>query len=111
MTGGSDSPQAVFTLSTKKVTVTGLAFTLRWAAPEILMEGRAGLGSDVWALGWICFEIMTNEITFQHIKPDTEVILGVFQGEAPSVLDDSRCSPARALCNLMTDCWELKPKE
>lgn len=39
------------------ITMTGPAWTVRWAAPEILRGDVPGLASDIWALGWICWEV------------------------------------------------------
>lgn len=58
---GSDSeitpPQAVFCADTNTITLTGNNYTIRWAAPELLMDDRPGLGSDIWALGWVAYEV------------------------------------------------------
>lgn len=41
----------------KSVSLSGPAWTLRWAAPELLEGAPPSLKSDVWALGWICWEV------------------------------------------------------
>ncbi|KAG8994189.1 2' O-ribose methyltransferase [Tulasnella sp. 427] len=38
------------------ITLTGTAWTLRWAAPELVNDERPGLASDIWAFAWICWE-------------------------------------------------------
>ncbi|KIO20739.1 hypothetical protein M407DRAFT_50882, partial [Tulasnella calospora MUT 4182] len=43
--------------SGESITMTGPAWTIRWAAPELLKGDLPGLGSDVWAFGWICWEV------------------------------------------------------
>lgn len=40
-----------------QLTLTGPAWSLRWAAPEVLVGDDPGLPSDIWALGWICWEV------------------------------------------------------
>ncbi|KIO17285.1 hypothetical protein M407DRAFT_33062 [Tulasnella calospora MUT 4182] len=47
--------QATFCATTGTMTFTGNEYTLRWAAPELLMDEKPGLSSDIWALGWICY--------------------------------------------------------
>ncbi|KAG9012695.1 hypothetical protein FRB90_006533 [Tulasnella sp. 427] len=47
---------ATFSDHNHTMTLTGTSYTLRWAAPELLMTDEAGLESDVWALGWIYYE-------------------------------------------------------
>lgn len=39
------------------ITMTGPKWTLRWAAPELLHGGLPNLASDIWAFGWICWEV------------------------------------------------------
>lgn len=39
------------------ITMTGPAWTVRWASPELLDGVSPDLGSDVWAFGWICWEV------------------------------------------------------
>lgn len=43
--------------SGKFITMTGPAWTIRWAAPELLRGDPPGLESDIWAFGWICWEV------------------------------------------------------
>lgn len=49
--------QATFFAPTNTITLTGNKYTLRWAAPELLMDDQPTLWSDIWALGWICYEV------------------------------------------------------
>lgn len=51
------SLKAELAVSGEFITMTGPAWTVRWAAPELLRGGIPGLGSDVWAFGWICWEV------------------------------------------------------
>lgn len=57
----TETPQAPLEVeldsATRELTVTGCLFTTRWAAPEILFDGKPELASDVWAFGWICWEV------------------------------------------------------
>ena len=62
-----DSPaQPVFVLeatvdaATNTITLTGNQYTLRWAAPELLKDEEPCLGSDIWALGWIFYEVKSK---------------------------------------------------
>lgn len=49
--------QATFCASSGTITLTGNKYTLRWAAPELLWDDQVSLGSDIWALGWIVYEV------------------------------------------------------
>ncbi|KIO28197.1 hypothetical protein M407DRAFT_22675 [Tulasnella calospora MUT 4182] len=101
--------QAIFSATASTITLTGSSYTLRWAAPELLQEENPCLRSDIWALGWIAYEVMTNTIPFHDIKKDAIVINHVIQGHLPSVTEDARMSLIRALCSLMVQCWSLDP--
>ncbi|KIO19749.1 hypothetical protein M407DRAFT_48863, partial [Tulasnella calospora MUT 4182] len=100
-----------FCTTTKTITLTGNMYTLRWAAPELLMDDRGSLWSDIWALGWICYEAMTNSIPFQDISADVIVVERVIRGDLPSITDDTRMSLIQELCSLMMRCWNYNPTE
>ncbi|KIO28948.1 hypothetical protein M407DRAFT_21854 [Tulasnella calospora MUT 4182] len=46
-----------FSAATRTMTLTGDKHTLRWAAPELLNGDPPGLWSDIWALGWVGYEV------------------------------------------------------
>lgn len=50
-------PHLKVTASDTTLTLTGPTCSLRWAPPEFLNEELLGLASDVWALGWIAWEV------------------------------------------------------
>lgn len=52
-----EAPTAELAPSGDSITMTGPAWTIRWAAPELLGGHLPGLASDIWALGWICWEV------------------------------------------------------
>ncbi|KAG8912886.1 hypothetical protein FRC01_004844 [Tulasnella sp. 417] len=93
------------------ITLTGPVYTLRWAAPEVLLDEKFGLASDIWAFGWICWEIMTGNIPFDDLRADAAVILRVTQGALPIVASNEHISQVRALCRVMTRCWAMDPAQ
>ncbi|KIO28318.1 hypothetical protein M407DRAFT_71975, partial [Tulasnella calospora MUT 4182] len=93
------------------ITLTGPVYTLRWAAPEILNDQKFGRASDIWAFGWICWEVMTGNIPFDDLRGDVAVILRVTQGNLPIVASNEHISQVRALCGVMTRCWAMDPAE
>lgn len=54
------SPKIKFNQSTLELTLTGPGYTLRWTAPEVLSSEVQDLPSDMWALGWTCWEVSTQ---------------------------------------------------
>ncbi|KAG8910401.1 hypothetical protein FRC01_006350, partial [Tulasnella sp. 417] len=91
--------EALFSATASTLTLTGSGYTLRWAAPELLQDDKPCLASDIWALGWIAYEVMTNTIPFHDIKKDAIVIKNVIQGRLPSVTEHARMSLIRSLCS------------
>ncbi|KIO32747.1 hypothetical protein M407DRAFT_211381, partial [Tulasnella calospora MUT 4182] len=93
------------------ITLTGPVFTLRWAAPELLAEDEFSLASDIWAFGWICWEIMTGSIPFDELARDAAIVRRVTRGDLPVIANNEQISQVRALCKMMTRCWEMNPEE
>lgn len=52
--------RAEFCAATNTITITGDNYTIRWAAPELLKHNQSSLESDIWALGWIAYEVWVN---------------------------------------------------
>lgn len=46
-----------FSAHSSTLTLTGPESSFRWIAPEVLAEDNLSLPSDIWALGWICYEV------------------------------------------------------
>ncbi|KAG8971533.1 Leucine-rich repeat serine/threonine-protein kinase 2 [Tulasnella sp. 425] len=114
---------AKFCTLSKTITLTGNIFTLRWAAPELLNEDHISIWSDIWALGWIAYErvseadkvtlnkVLTNSIPFQDVPADAVVVERVIRGDLPSINEHARVSLFENLCSLMTMCWNTNPSE
>ncbi|KIO17037.1 hypothetical protein M407DRAFT_27306 [Tulasnella calospora MUT 4182] len=101
--------------TTNTITLKGNHFTLRWAAPELFMgddsDFEPGLWSDIWSLGWICYEVMTNYIPFEEVNKDSAIIGRVIRGKLPSASDHVRMELVQALYSLMTECWSIDPSK
>lgn len=104
-------PNVAFSTSTKTITLTGNKYTLRWAAPELLAEDRLSLRSDIWALGWIAYEVMTEFLPFEDAKSDVVVVKRVLGGELPSLTENDDLRLIDELCSLMNMCWRNNPTE
>lgn len=51
-------PAVTVTTEANRLTLTGPAWSLRWAAPEVVKEeAKPGLPSDIWSAGWVCWEV------------------------------------------------------
>ncbi|KAG8922840.1 hypothetical protein FRC00_006959, partial [Tulasnella sp. 408] len=107
----SQPVQVKFDPSTLNLTLTGPKFSLRWIAPEVLCDGMQDLASDIWAIGWICWEIMTDRIPFDELNHETAIIVCTLHGRLPAIRKDSQLSHVLMLCSLMSDCWVPQPTE
>lgn len=102
---GPERPELITVLQA----LTGPAWSTRWASPERLNDQDPDLPSDIWALGWVCWEIMTNSLPFQGISNDANVILRIITGKLPTVGENEHMAQIRALCGLLLDCWNPEP--
>ncbi|KAG8923788.1 hypothetical protein FRC01_012328 [Tulasnella sp. 417] len=108
------SPRIDFTGSGMSLTLSGPVWTLRWAAPELLEGATPHLASDIWALGWICWEaspdspsIMTSQVPFSdvHEGDNQTVVLRVMAGDLPKTQDNTHLAQIEALRLMMLQCW------
>lgn len=53
----SPSLEATYCPSTNTITLTCKNYTVLWAAPELLKDQDPSLASDIWALGWVAYEV------------------------------------------------------
>ncbi|KIO32098.1 hypothetical protein M407DRAFT_53240, partial [Tulasnella calospora MUT 4182] len=98
-----------FNSATLELTLTGPGYTIRWTAPEVLREEDQGLPSDMWAVGWICWEIVTGKIPFEELPRNEMVIARVVTGKLPAIREEPQLSHVLKLCGLMSDCWISDP--
>ncbi|KIO33759.1 hypothetical protein M407DRAFT_17370 [Tulasnella calospora MUT 4182] len=88
------------------ITLTGPTWTVRWAAPELLGGDLPGLGSDIWALGWICWEAVTGNFPFDE-ESNVGVIVRITRGDLPTFENTDQFKQIKALFSLMKECWKL----
>ena len=96
--------------STRVRTLEGALGTLAWAAPEVLLGGKAvGVPADIWSLGAVLWEVSTGET-----PPDNRCLRPVaVPGEAPAgvaAIIDACLAPdpaARPTAAALVDFFEL----
>ncbi|KIO16123.1 hypothetical protein M407DRAFT_34242, partial [Tulasnella calospora MUT 4182] len=89
------------------ITMTGPAWTIRWAAPELLKGELPGLGSDIWAFGWICWEAVTGNFPFEE-ENNIEAIRRIVTRDLPSIKGNAEFDQIKVLCSLMEECLRLE---
>ncbi|KAJ7267286.1 kinase-like domain-containing protein [Mycena rebaudengoi] len=108
---GLSSIADVVTLHFTHSTVSARAGTTRWQAPELLRGERPHhYGSDIYAFGCVCYEVLTGKAPFYEVQMDVAIILKVIGGERPSrPIPGSRALAEPILMNslwtLVQDCW------
>ncbi|KIO23778.1 hypothetical protein M407DRAFT_26777 [Tulasnella calospora MUT 4182] len=105
----SEAPKAIFNVSTMEITLTGPKYTIRWAAPEVLGGEDSDLPSDIWALGWICWEVVTGELPFPEAETIPQIVAKATLGKLPATRDDPQLNHIISLCSMMSDCWSSDP--
>ncbi|CAE6534909.1 unnamed protein product [Rhizoctonia solani] len=93
-------------------TTTSQAGSIRWAAPELLLEQSSkSRKSDIYALGMTILEIFTGTIPYPQIRWDFQVMKMVEKGVLPirpadQLVDDERDNQ---VWDLIVKCWYGKP--
>ncbi|KAG8912774.1 hypothetical protein FRC01_004904, partial [Tulasnella sp. 417] len=106
---GVTSPEVKFDPSTLDLTLTGPKYSLRWTAPEVMMGQEQDLPSDMWAIGWICWEIITGKVPFDELGREEVIIHHTVTGKLPDIQEQTDLSQVLILCGLMSECWFLEP--
>ncbi|KIO23797.1 hypothetical protein M407DRAFT_26789 [Tulasnella calospora MUT 4182] len=78
-------------------------------APEVLRGEEQDLPSDMWAIGWICWEIITGRIPFEELSKEGAIIMQTVKGKLPAIREDIHLSHILMLCGIMSECWFLEP--
>lgn len=105
------SPQVTYCATAATLTLTGPHYTLRWAAPEVLLKSSFDLPSDIWAFGWICWEVMTGSVPFPALETRFHVTMTIIEGTLPAIREEDQMSQILTLCSLMNECWRHEPEE
>lgn len=107
-----DGPlQVTLSATNAELTLTGPSWSFRWAAPEVLNEEQPDLASDIWALGWIAWEVITDNYPFPEAKTQQHITIKVVTGQLPSIHKNSQLSQIAPLCHVMDMCWKLDPQD
>ncbi|KAG6328703.1 hypothetical protein ID866_10387 [Astraeus odoratus] len=85
--------------------------SLRWMAPELLIDAAPSIAGDVWAFGMTVLELFTRLLPFHDCRNMGSILSRVINGHLPD-------RPAEAsTCSRMTDglwdlcmlCWKEEP--
>ncbi|KIO31675.1 hypothetical protein M407DRAFT_19409 [Tulasnella calospora MUT 4182] len=119
VTGGRRAVLADFGLSvalndhpTGLSTTTGLRGTLRYYSPELVKEPspRHSLASDIWALGCVLLEALTDIVPHAELKFEHSIILKLVEDKLPADVEGLPI-PTPEVKELLTKCWSISPAE
>ncbi|KAG8941279.1 hypothetical protein FRC04_004641 [Tulasnella sp. 424] len=107
----SPGPQFLTMSSMSQQTSAGFGGTIRWASPEVLSGFKGSLPSDLWSLGWVAWEIMTDKLPHHEADNDLSVVLNVLEGRIAHFGGDKHMAQMKTLCDLVLNCWTVDPKQ
>ncbi|KAG9044842.1 hypothetical protein FS837_007424 [Tulasnella sp. UAMH 9824] len=91
--------------------LTAPGHLLQWNAPELLSGGWPDLPADMWSLGWIVCEILTNGPKFDEdlstVSDSLKTITWDLQGI--QTVEEKTCIVD--LCNAMSGCYVIDPTQ
>ncbi|KAJ3574256.1 hypothetical protein NP233_g1894 [Leucocoprinus birnbaumii] len=96
----------------------GFAGTANWTAPELLLEEDESepiptKKSDIWSFSCTCYEVLTGEMPFYHIKKVVQLIRAMLRGVRPmrTTLRGPCDSAEEQVWTLMEMCWNYEPEK
>ncbi|KIO19416.1 hypothetical protein M407DRAFT_30955 [Tulasnella calospora MUT 4182] len=107
----NESAEFKIAVSNTTLTLTGPACSVRWAPPEYFNGNSLDLPSDIWALGWISWEAITDSYPFEELDSEVHVPMQVIEGQLPMIYDHHQLSQIHQLCCIMQKCWKPNPRE
>ncbi|KAF9007325.1 kinase-like protein, partial [Hymenopellis radicata] len=89
--------------------------SVRWMAPELHMPSKFAMArfqrtpaSDIYAFGCVCLELYTGRAPFHDIVHETQIILGVIEGQRPDRPTYTDPILSDELWRLIQACWSEK---
>ncbi|KIO19031.1 hypothetical protein M407DRAFT_31315, partial [Tulasnella calospora MUT 4182] len=104
------SPQINVSVTGNQLTLTGPSWSVRWASPEVVLGDDPDLPSDMWAVGWVVWEIITDKVPFHELCNEVAVTMAVIERTNPSDIgNNAQMLQIVSLCSLVKDCLAYEP--
>ncbi|KAG8923378.1 hypothetical protein FRC02_011171, partial [Tulasnella sp. 418] len=101
-----DDASRIAGLTTTNAHVGG---TDRFMSPELLEDEPKTTATDVWALGCLIFQILTDELPYQHKSRRQAVITSILRGEPPAQSHNGAINETLWVC--IKQCWAIAPND
>lgn len=93
--------------SSTVTTSTSIAGTTRWMAPELFKRGgKCDTSTDIYALGWVLWELSSHKLPFQDEKHATDAI--IMQWIKDGERDDIPATTPPKYAQLLAQCWHQR---
>ncbi|KAG8910048.1 hypothetical protein FRC03_008360 [Tulasnella sp. 419] len=88
-----------------------LGCTLRYSSPELVESERSTPMSDVWALGCLAMQILTDQIPYAQLQTKGAITRSIKQGYPPYDMSTIRTTNSleHVLLDTISKCWEKDP--
>src|SRR4051812_27883660 len=87
---------------------TGVMGTISYMAPEQL-EGNVGVGTDIYALGCVLFQMLTGELPYTG--PTEQVMMGHIMRPIPSIIERSQGQIPTPVQDIINRALAKKPED
>mmetsp|Transcript_32075 Transcript_32075/g.90949 ORF Transcript_32075/g.90949 Transcript_32075/m.90949 type:complete len:635 (-) Transcript_32075:296-2200(-) len=89
----------------------GRVGTLRWMAPEVMLDQPYGRSADVYSMGIILWELLTKDWPWRSVPTDEKILPNMLTlvdtGMRPEIPEGT----PEAISSLIRDCWHQKPQK
>ena len=93
--------------SSTVTTSTSTAGTTRWMAPELFKRGgKCDTSTDIYALGWVLWELSSHKLPFQDEKHATDAI--IMQWIKDGEREDIPATTPPKYAQLLAQCWHQR---
>ncbi|KAG8958580.1 hypothetical protein FRC03_008995 [Tulasnella sp. 419] len=86
-----------------------LGGTDRFMSPELFYELPKSTDTDIWALGCLIVQILTDEMPYHHIVRKQMITFAILRGDPPMSNSDGVID--EKLWGCIKDCWRMDPAQ
>jgi len=85
--------------------------SIRWCSPELFDAGKRTMSSDIWAWGFLVYEVITERLPFYDAEGPTVVMRRILDGQLPTAQETPEFDTVTSVWGLLQWCWAMEPKD